>query len=359
MTVSSNRSARIKPWVVTSGAVALAATLVACSGGEPQGQSDDSGKLRSVKVAWSTSGDAYVPQSQGPWRFGEMFGLDQKRDDITELSSHATAVQLLLSNRAEVVTGSFTAFVKTIQEGHDIRLFCPIQGVLTDEVVGTGDVTTIEQVTDPNVSVAVDSPGGLVDHVFNHVFASKGLDIVVADLPNVQILEDGGLRLAALASGEAQVAVLDPFELAQLQKQRDDVHTLSVVAEDMDSVGFVYAATKEWLDNNQDRAAAFCASVLEANEVAIDDIAAYTEWSNEAMDPDPAAETLEVNWSRAKEFGVWPVDIETLSEPTVETDLAIAVKAGQLNESALELKYEDIVDIRPAEKAIELVNAQQ
>ncbi|MCV7063008.1 hypothetical protein H7I76_26720 [Mycolicibacterium vaccae] len=175
----------------------------------------------------------------------------------------------------------------------------------------------------------------------------------------MQILEDGGLRLAALASGEAQVAVLDPFELAQLQKQRDDVHTLSVVAEDMDSVGFVYAATKEWLDNNQDRAAAFCASVLEANEVAIDDIAAYTEWSNEAMDPDPAAETLEVNWSRAKEFGVWPIDIETLSEPTVETDLAIAVKAGQLNESALNLKYEDIVDIRPAEKAMELINAQQ
>ncbi|MCV7062986.1 hypothetical protein H7I76_26575, partial [Mycolicibacterium vaccae] len=159
--MSSNRSPRTRAWVVTTGAVALATTLVACSGSQPQGQSRATrDKLRSVKVAWSTSGDAYVPQSQGPWRFGEMFGLDQKRDDITELSSHATAVQLLLSNRAEVVTGSFTAFVKTIQEGHNIRLFCPIQGVLTDEVVGTGDVTTIEQVTDPNVSVAVDSPGG-------------------------------------------------------------------------------------------------------------------------------------------------------------------------------------------------------
>ncbi|WP_197420254.1 ABC transporter substrate-binding protein [Mycobacterium sp. NAZ190054] len=345
-------------WAVAAGAVALAGALVGCSGSEPQGQSDDSGKLRSVQVAWSTSGDAYVPQSQGPWRFGEMFGLEQSQDDITELSSHATAVQLLLSDRAEVVTGSFTAFVKTIQEGHDLRLFCPIQGVLTDEVVGTGDVTTIEQVTDPNVSVAVDSPGGLVDHVFNHVFAAKGLDIVVADLPNVQILEDGGLRLAALASGEAQVAILDPFELAQLKQQRDDVNTLSVVAEDMDSVGFVYAATTEWLDNNQDRAAAFCASVLEANQQAIDDIAVYTEWSNEAMDPDPSAETLEVNWSRAKEFGVWPVDIETLSKPTVENDLAIAVRAGQLDQSALDLKYEDIVDIRPAEKAMELLNTQ-
>lgn len=355
---STTRTVNPRTWAIAATAC-LAASLTACSSSTPQEQADDSGKLRSVQVAWSTSGDAYVPQAQGPWRFGEQFGLDQKEDDITELSSHATAVQLLLSDRAEVVTGSFTAFVKTIQQGHDLRLFCPIQGALTDEVVGIGDVTSIEQLTDPNVSVAVDSPGGLVDHVFNHVFEANNLDIVVADLPNVQILEDGGLRLAALASGEAQVAVLDPFEIAQLKAQRDDVNTLSIVAEDMNSVGFVYAATKEWLDNNQDRAASFCASVLEANKVGLEDFGAYTEWSNHAMDPAPAKETLEVNWNRAKEFGVWPTDISTLSPETVKTDLEVAVRAGQLEPSALELKYEDIVDITPAEKAVEMLNEQQ
>ncbi|MGE2730198.1 ABC transporter substrate-binding protein [Mycolicibacterium vaccae] len=355
---SATRTFNPRPWAIAA-AACVAVSTAACSSSSPQEQADASGKLRSVQVAWSTSGDAYVPQAQGPWRFGEQFGLDQKKDDITELSSHATAVQLLLSNRAEVVTGSFTAFVKTIQQGHDLRLFCPIQGALTDEVVGIGEVTSIEQLTDPNVSVAVDSPGGLVDHVFNHVFAAHDMDIVVADLPNVQILEDGGLRLAALASGEAQVAVLDPFEIAQLKAQRDDVNTLSVVAEDMNSVGFVYAATKDWLDNNQDRAAAFCASVLEANKVALEDFEAYSEWSNEAMDPAPAKETLEVNWSRANEFGVWPTDISTLSPETVKTDVEVAVRAGQLDQSALELSYEDIVDIKPAEKAVELLNDQQ
>lgn len=354
-----SKFARPRPWAAVATTAAAVVALAGCSSSEPQGQSDESGNLRSVEVAWSTPTDAYVPQAQGPWRFGEMFGLDQREEGVTELSSHATAVQLLLSNRAEVVTGSFTAFVKTIQEGHDLRMFCPIQGVLTDEVVGIGDVTTIEQVTDPNVSVAVDSPGGLVDHVFNHVFAAKGLDIVVADLPNVQILEDGGLRLAALASGEAQVAILDPFEIAQLKSQRDDVNTLSLIAEDMDSVGFVYAATKDWLDNNQDRAAAFCASVLEANEVGLGDLATYTEWTNHAMDPAPSAETVEVNWTRANEFNVWPTDIETLSEPTVRNDLEVAVRAGQLDQAALDLSYDDLVDIRPAEAAMELLNKQQ
>ena len=198
-----------------------------------------------------------------------------------------------------------------------------------------------------------------MDHVFNHVFAANDMDIVVADLPNVQILEDGGLRLAALASGEAQVAVLDPFEIAQLKEQRDDVNTLSVVAEDMNSVGFVYAATKEWLDNNQDRAAAFCASVLEANEVALEDFESYTEWSNEAMDPDPVTETLEVNWGRANEFALWPTDISTLSPETVRTDIEVAVRAGQLDQSALDLSYEDIVDIKSAEMALELLKKQQ
>ncbi|GAB2460623.1 hypothetical protein GCM10027062_45240 [Nocardioides hungaricus] len=346
--------ARLRPsWVAL--VTVAAVTLSACGGSGSDDASAGDG-LKSIKVAWSSEASAYIPQSQGPWRYGADFGLAQKESDITQVSSSATAIQLLLSGRAEVVTGSFTAFMQAIGQGNDLQMFCPIQGVLTDEVVGVGDVKDIKQVTDPNVTVALDAPGGLVDDIFNHVFSANGMDIVVGDLSKVIILEDGGLRLAALASGEAQVAMLDPFEIEELKKQRDDVNTLSLVAEDMNAVGFVYAATPEWLSQNQERAAAFCASVLKANQVALGDFETYVKWAEYAMDPAPARETLKVSWDRAKKFNVWPVDGSSLSQETYESDLEIGVRGGQIQGDAAKKAYEEVIDPGVTEAAVGLLN---
>lgn len=313
----------------------------------------------SVRVVWSTEAAAYVPQSQGPWRFGPEYGLAQDEGDISQQPAASTAAQVLLAGGADVATGSMQVFVSARLEGHDLKIFCPIQGKITDEVVGVGDVDDFAQITDPDVVVAIDSPGGLINYVLNYILDTRDMGITVDDLTNVRVVEDGGLRLAALASGEADIAILDPFEKAQLVEERgeDDVHTLSIVAEDLDSVGFVYAASSEWLDENLDRAAAFCASVLRANAEALDDFDLYTDWSNEAIDPDPAPETLRVNWDRAVEYDIWPRDVSALAEELLVADLEMLVRSGMLDEEATSLTYDELVDSRPGAMAMELLSA--
>ena len=71
-------------------------------------------------------------------------------------------------------------------------------------IVGLKDkITSLDQITDPDIRVAVDSPGGLVNFIMNLVFKEKGLGITVNDLENVTILGDGLFkpRLAMVVSG--------------------------------------------------------------------------------------------------------------------------------------------------------------
>ncbi len=354
--------------------LAVAAVLVliatACGGDEddPSATGDTvagEANYGEVKIVLSSSGvEDKVPQA-GAWRFGADFGFpDQDEGDIQAVESHATATQLFFSGEADVLEATFIVVPQLVEQGQDVKAFCPEEVDTLEHLMGVG-ISDIADITDPDIRVGIDSPGGLINYLMNHVFRARGLTddagepLTVDDLENVIILEDGGLRLAALASGDINVGSLDLFEQEALTKQlgdEADVNVLSVTAQDIDSaVGSVFIAKTEWIEEDPARAAAFCAMVLHSTRTLAGDFDMYLEWATEMSALEPDVELTRAVWEFSRTNGVWPYDASALAEEIVTTDIQVLVDSGLLEESALSLAYEDLVDPGPAEQATEML----
>jgi len=336
-------------------AVALLAALLlvgaGCGGGEEQGQQT----LR-VRVAHTSTLDPGGLSAQvGPLEFGKEFGLDISQDDIKYFAGHPLAMQVLLSGRADVVGGSFVSDLQLIERGVPLRVFCPSSTGFASRIVGTGNITELQQITDPDTRVAIESPGGPVNFFMDLVLRAKGIDITTLKLPNVSVIEDAPLREAALANGDVDVALIDAYQVPLLEKAigAKNVHILSDVMKDAGSGGIflAFAATKKWLDDNQKSAAAFCASILKSNRELAGDFAKYQETANKYIKPKVDEPTLRSTWEEARQYQLWPYN-EDLAQDGVNLVVQTAVDTGLLK---TKLRYEDIVDTRPMERALELL----
>jgi hypothetical protein len=349
-------------------AVVVAFMAAACGGdddAEPQagggGGKVDYGE---VKVIFSGDLEDKVPQA-GAWRFGPEFGFnDQDEGDIRAVDSHATAAQILLSGQADVLEATFIVTAQLVQQGQDVKAFCPEEVDTQEHLVGIG-ISDLADITHPGIRVGIDSPGGLINYLMNHVFRARGLTneegepLTVDDLENVKILEDGGLRIAALAADEIDVGSLELDDIEELKKQLGEdttINILSVTAEDIeDAVGSVLMAKTEWIEEDPERAAAFCASVLKSTRTLAADFDTYLEWATEAGGLEVDEEQLRTNWEFIREHEVWPFDADVLNEEAVATDIEVLIDSGLLEESASELSFEDLVDRGPPDRAVEML----
>jgi hypothetical protein len=349
-------------------AMIVAFMAAACGGdddAEPQagggGGKVDYGE---VKVIFSGDLEDKVPQA-GAWRFGPEFGFsDQDEGDIRAVDSHATAAQILLSGQADVLEATFIVTAQLVQQGQEVKAFCPEEVDTQEHLVGIG-ISDLADITDPGIRVGIVSPGGLINYLMNHVFRARGLTneegepLTVDDLENVKILEDGGLRIAALAADEIDVGSLELDDIEELKKQLGEdatINILSVTAEDIeDAIGSVLMAKTEWIEEDPERAAAFCASVLKSTRTLAADFDTYLEWATEAGGLEVDEEQLRTNWDFIREHGVWPFDADVLNEEAVATDIEVLIDSGLLEESASELSFEDLVDRGPADRAVEML----
>lgn len=347
----------------TLGAVGSAAILTlavaGCGGDDDEGGAASAdGGAKTAKVVVSSPADSgdVVPIG-GLSRFGEDFGITQTDADVERFDSHATAAQLLLSGKADVIAGSFGANLTLIEAGRELKIFCPAQSSTAEMVVGIGDVDSIDALKDENVTLAVDSPGGGADFQLNALLTVTDAGFLVADVPSKIILEDGGQRVSALQNGEAQISVVDPSELQILQEAlgEDEVNVISTLAEDVGDqvVDMTFAATPEWLDENADLAARFCATVITAAEELTADFATYQELANEYIEPDPDPAGLQALFDLGQDFTVWPND-PMITEEQFDANVAIAAAAGSI-ESPDDLVYEDVVATDVMERTNELL----
>ena len=347
--------------VVAVGAVAM--MLTACSNGGP-GEADpsegDSGsEIDSVRVAYTSSVDpGEVAFYAAALEFGSEFGLSQEEDDLQVFDSHGTATQVALSGGADVVAGSFLSSLQVIAEGEPLRAFCPASSGFDSRLVGVGDVDDLQMVTDPETRLAIEGPGGPVNFFTDLVLRARGVDINTTEMTNVSIIEDSPLRVAALANGDVDVALINAFQVPQLEEQigAENVHILSNVMEDVGGGGIflAFAASEDYLDNNLDEAIAFCASVLQSNRALAGDFDRYKELSDKYIEPDVEEELLRETWESVVDATLWPYN-NGLTEEGVQQVIDIAMETGLLD---TELAYEDVVDTRVIEGALELVGGE-
>ena len=335
-------------------ALASAVALMAAACGEDEAPSSGP---KPVRLVTSSTGHAYVGQFHAPELFGDKFGL-APNNTLTEFEDEGAAAQVLVSGGADAGSTGMTQVIQLISRGQKLKAFCPIQVDSTEHLVGITDkISSLDQITDPNIRVAVDSPGGLVNFIMNLVFQEKGMGITVSDLENVTVLGDGSERLAALAVGQVDVGSVDLFELPDLQKQvgAENVTTLSVTAEDADFVANIYYASEKWLNENTDLAGRYCATTLYSNRVLASDYNQYKAAVDKYVEGGVDESITKTNWDFARKYQIWPYNADVLNAEAVQTIVDVGVASGLLEASAKDYSFEDIVDTRPMTIAMELL----
>jgi ABC-type nitrate/sulfonate/bicarbonate transport system substrate-binding protein len=332
---------------------ALAMIGAACGGdggdgdGNGTGGGDGSGEPDVVRHAAGSTADAYIPQYRAPEIFGDLFGISTE-ENIQLFEEGSLAAQVVASGDAEVGSGGFTNMAQLLEAGQDVKVFCPTQKDSTEHLVGRTDaITSLEQISDPDVRVAVESAGGFLNLLMNLVFLNRNIDITTDDLENTVILEDGSLRLAAMAAGDVDVASLDLFEQADLKEElgEDAVTVLSIVAEDTEFLSNVLWARTDWLEENQDVAARYCATILYSNRQMASDFeqykAALEEYSATGVEDEAV---VEANWDFARQYEVWPYNTTVLTAEVIADQLKVSVDTGIIEPETGELAFEDLVD---------------
>ncbi len=350
----------------------LALIVAACAGDdatEPDATTVPSGSTtvpgasetpNTVTHAAGSTADVYIPQYRAAEVFGDLFGLSTE-DNLTAFEEGSLAAQVVVAGQLDVASGGFTPVVQVIESGVEAKAFCPIQMHSTEHLMGRTDVIAeLEQITDPNVRVAVESAGGFLNLLMNLVFDGRGLGITTDDLTNTLILEDGSLRLSALAAGDVDVGSLDLFEQAELKAEigEEAVTVLSVVAEDANFLANVSWAPKEWLDANRDLAARWCAAIIYSNRVVSADFDEYTAMLDQYIAGGYDEETARINWEFARDWEVFPLNATVLNEENIQTLIDISVETGIFEESSASLTFEDTVDAAVIALAMEYVGGE-
>jgi len=341
--------------VALLGALALIAGACSDDGG---GGDEGDNVAGVVRHAAGSTADAYIPQYRAAELFGELFNLSTD-DHLTQLEDGSLAAQVVVSGDADVGSGSFANAIQVLEAGEPVKAFCPQQKDSTEHLIGRTDaITSLEQITDPDIRVAVESAGGFLNLLMNLVFLSRDIGITTDDLTNTVILEDGSLRLAALAAGDVDVGSLDLFEQAELKAElgEDAVTVLSVVAEDTEFLANVLWAPTSWLEENTDLAARYCASVLYSNRVLASDydqyLAALNRYIAAGIEDE---EVARANWDFARQYEVWPYNASVLNEQTIADMLQVSVDTGIIEPESGELSFEDVVAVEVLELAQQYV----
>lgn len=347
------RGGRRRLMVVTSAVCATAAvTAPAAAATTPPTASGE--PLEVPSIAWtSPTQPTFVERDYGLLEMGPTFGLDFTSDDLLVFESHAVATQTVLSGGADIVGGSFVSTMLVNQQGQEFKGFCPF--IKNDDfvLVTTPGIDTIADLFEGDANVAVDSPGGAGDIIVNAMIQAAGDDRSTADLPNVQIIESSGLRTSAFVGGEVNATMVHLTQYnEEILPNVPDAQIISSLWEDVPVfMKETLAAPAEWIDENLDVAAAVCASIISGARTLAADPEAYVAAVNELVDEPPSEEELTELFELVATDDFWPLETGVTAEHvTVMGEAAVA--SGALEAVPA---FEDVVDPRPFEMALELV----
>jgi ABC-type nitrate/sulfonate/bicarbonate transport system substrate-binding protein len=348
--------------LVTAGVASvggLSAFLAACGGGDgAQAASDGkpAGVIASPKMGITSSLlPTYLPQIGGPVLYGKPYGLDVTKDNFTIFDSTSTLSQSTLSGQTVLAGQSTMAQLLLIEQGLPFKIFGTY--ILTDDIVmaARNGIKSVADIKKPGVVVATDSPGGSSRTIFDALLQANGADFLVSSLPDVAVIESGGERMSALASGDAHVACLHLSQANQVQAEKGDVTIIGRLYSQVPSyLKDSWVAKTDWLEQNQATAAAIVASTIAASRALKVDQAKFTAAVKQLVDEPPPDKDIAEVFPIIRDNDVWPVD-GGLTDERIQYMIDLGRKEGILT---TDLKAADVLDKRPMEAALKLIGNQ-
>jgi ABC-type nitrate/sulfonate/bicarbonate transport system substrate-binding protein len=326
------------------------------SGGGEAGGQQDAGPFTITVANTSPVLPTYVATKYGVLTYGDEFNLDMTEEDFLTFDSHSVAAQSVLSGEADVVAGSFVSTLLLVAQGQKMQAFCPYIAQDDFVIAGANGVDSVDELFDPNVRVAIDSPGGAGSVIFDAMLQALGEERTTADMPGQQILESSGLRTSAYAAGEVDATVIHEPQYAEAAPQVEDPVIIASLWEEVpEYLKEVQAAPQAWLEENVEAAAGYCAATLKGMRELQDDVDAFITAAQEYTETDKGLdeETLRETHELINEYGFWPAEDGGLGEEKVAFMADVAVKSGLLDEAPA---YEDVVNRKVLDRALELLD---
>lgn len=291
----------------------------------------------------------------GPVYYGHEFGLDFRKEDFLIFQSHAIATQSVLSNQTAILGGSLVAHLLIRERGQDFKIFCSQTNLDDFVAVGRNGVTTLEQFFDPNVRVGIDSAGGAGEIILNAMFQAAGIKKRLADIPHTRLIESSGLRTSVFVANDVDATVIHLTQFNQAAREIPDATIISALFEDVPIfLKEVFTARTSWLEENQELAAAFCASVIKASRELPKDFDLFVQGVNEFVGEPPNEDLLREIFDLLGQYDFWPVN-GGLAPEVITMMAELAVDGGTLKEVP---NPEVVVDRRPLERALELLGGR-
>jgi ABC-type nitrate/sulfonate/bicarbonate transport system substrate-binding protein len=339
----------------------LSAFLAACGGDDEAasgggGSGDSAGKIVKPKIGLSSSPQAsYLPVIAGPIMAGAKFGLPAMTiKDFTIFDSSTTLTQSALSGQVDIGGQSTIAQLLLIDKGLPFKIFSSYSVSDDFVIAGRGDIKSLEQLKDPKTVVAVDSPGGAGQAVFDAMLKSANAGFLSGDIPKTIIVESSGERTSALAGGDCDATVIHVVQANAVQKEKGDVNIIAKLYGDVPNfMKEAYAARSDWLDENLETAAAVTASLIQSSRDLLADYGAFEKASNDLMEEAPPAEELKVLFDIIKDNDVYPSD-GGISDERIQFMIDLAKESGLIK---TDLTPDKVLDRRPLERAMELVGS--
>lgn len=345
-----------RPTASVTKAFAAGATLVltatACAGSG--GGSSSAAGEEPPRVAFTSEVQpSYVNTRYGPIQYGPQFGLKYTKDDFAVFDSHSTATQTALSGRAEIVGGSFASHLLVREQGTDFKAFCPFINLDDYMFVGRNGVDSVDDWFKPSTTVGIDSPGGAAAMAVNAMLQANNASGLAKDIPNTKILQSSGLRTSAFVSGEIDATIIHLLQFNQAKKQVSDPAVISKMYEDLPFyIKESFAAPADWLQQNNEAAASFCASIIKANRKLTENFDTFQQAVQTHVAEPPPEEELRTVFELFQKHKFWPKD-GGLEPEAVKYMIDLAVKSGVLEE---QLNAEEVVARDVLQRAVEMAN---
>jgi NitT/TauT family transport system substrate-binding protein len=332
---------------------ASALTLAGCGAATAQPPAPISGE--SLRIVLGAQPQAsQIPLVYGVSHYGGDFGLAINVDqNVTKFDSHTNAVQTLRDGNAQIMATSFSAILDAREQGENVKMFCPYVSMDDFVLAGANGVNNAGQLFEPSTRVGIDSPGGAGAIVLNALLSGIGEPRDIHEIPNQQIIESSSARTAAWAAGELDATVIHD---TQYDGAQASVNRPVLIATLYDNApGFIkvaQAAPADWLAQNRELAARYCATTLRAMRALKGDFALFAAAVDEYVETPPSEESLRELFALIEKYPFW-TDDGGLSDDSVKFMIDIATESGVLTQP---LNPADIVDRETLNRAVELVN---